>query len=87
MEGKRPRVNNLILQVVENQLQDKTPPEAAQVFEKLVGEGYSEEDSKHLIGSAIVAEMRTVVQTGKPFNAERYVGLLAKLPELPTESV
>jgi hypothetical protein len=31
--------------------------------------------------------MRNVVQTGKPFNAERYVGLLAKLPELPTETV
>jgi cytochrome c556 len=51
----------------------------------LTGAGFSEEDTKHLIGSAIVAEMRNVLKTSKPFDAERYRKLLDKLPELTKE--
>ncbi len=85
MDRKVPRVNNLILQVVENQLKDSKPAGARQAFERMIGAGFSEDDSKHLIGSAIVAEMRNVLQTGKPFNGERYEELLEKLPDLPAE--
>ncbi len=80
MENQKKRVNNLILQVVENQLRDGKPAEASHAFARLVDEGYSEEDAKHLIGSAIVAEMRNVIETGKPFNPGRYVELLGRLP-------
>ncbi len=85
MDVEKPRVNNLILQVVENQLRDNKPAEAKLAFERLTGAGFSEEDTKHLIGSAIVAEMRNVLQTSKPFDAERYGKLLENLPELPKE--
>jgi hypothetical protein len=85
MESSIPRVSKIVLQVVENQLKDNQPAEARQALERLTSAGFSEEESKHLIGSAIAAEMRAVVQTSKPFNAERYVELLGKLPELPKE--
>ncbi len=85
MESGKIRVNSMILQIVENQLHDGKPAEARQAFERLAGEGFSEEDTKHLIGAAIVAEMRNVVKTSKPFDAERYGLLLEKLPELPEE--
>lgn len=85
MDSSVPRVSKFILQVVENQLKDDQPAEARQALERLTGAGFSEEVSKHLIGSAIAAEMRNVVETSKPFNAERYAELLGKLPELPTE--
>ncbi len=85
MDSGKPRVNNLIIQVVENQLRDSKPEEAKQAFERLTAAGFSEEDTKHLIGSAIVAEMRNVLQTSKPFCAERYGKLLENLPELPKE--
>ncbi|HKZ16156.1 MAG TPA: hypothetical protein VJ161_01650 [Geobacteraceae bacterium] len=85
MDSSIPRASKFILQVVENQLNDNQPAEARQALERLIAAGFSEEDSKHLIGSAIAVEMRNVVQTSKPFNAERYVELLGKLPELPTE--
>jgi hypothetical protein len=85
MDSGRARVNSLILQVVENQLRDNKPAEARQAFERLTGAGFSEEDTKHLIGSAIVAEMRNVLKTSKPFDAERYRKLLDKLPELTKE--
>jgi hypothetical protein len=85
MDSGKGRVNSLILQVVENQLRDNKPAEARQAFERLTGAGFSEEDTKHLIGSAIVAEMRNVLKTSKPFDAERYRKLLDKLPELTKE--
>ncbi len=85
MGNGKAHINSLILQVVENQLRDDKPTEAKQAFERLMGAGFSEEDTKHLIGSAIVAEMRNVLKTSKPFNAERYRMLLEKLPELPEE--
>lgn len=85
MDCGKTRVNNLILQVVENQLKDDSPAEARETFDRLLGAGFSEEETKHLIGSAIVAEMRNVVKTSKPFDAGRYRKLLENLPELPEE--
>ena len=85
MNRSVPRASKIILQIVEKQLSDNQPAEAGQALERLTSAGFSEEESKHLIGSAIAAEMRAVVETSKPFNAERYAGLLAKLPELPKE--
>jgi hypothetical protein len=85
MDGSIPRVSKIILQVVENQLKDNHPAEARQALERLTSAGFSEEDSKNLIGSVIAAEMRNVVLTSKPFNAERYIELLGNLPALPTE--
>jgi len=83
MNRTHPRVNNLILQVVENQLRDNRPPESNLTLARLLSEGFSEEESKHLIGSAVVAEMYHVVKSSKPFNEQRYLELLNKLPELP----
>lgn len=85
MESEIPRVNNLILQVVENQLRDDRPEEARRTMERLKQAGYSEEDSKHLIGTAITIEMRNVLKTSKPFDAKRYEDLLKKLPEIAKE--
>ena len=83
MNKSNPRVNSLIMQVVENQLRDNRPPESNLTLARLLGEGFSEEESKHLIGSAIVAEMYYVLKSSKPFNEQRYLELLNKLPELP----
>jgi hypothetical protein len=83
MTKSDPRVNSLIMQVVENQLRDNQPPETTQTLGRLMGEGFAEEVSKHLIGSAIVAEMYYVLKSNTPFNPERYIALLNKLPSLP----
>jgi hypothetical protein len=85
MENGKPRVNELILQMVENQLRDDRPEETRQTLARLTAAGYSEEDSKHLIGTAITIEMRNVLKTSKPFDAMRYEELLKKLPDLPKE--
>ncbi len=81
MENGIARVSMLILEVVTNQLNTGKPSQARETFQRLVGLGYGEEDAKHLIGSAVVAEMRAVVAEGRPFREERYLELLKNLPE------
>jgi len=44
MSKSNPRVNNLILQVVENQLRDNLPPESNLTLARLLGAGFSEEE-------------------------------------------
>jgi hypothetical protein len=85
MDSGKTRVNDFILQMVENQLRDDRPEEARRALTRLTEAGFSEEDSKHLIGAAITIEMRNVLKTSKPFDAMRYGELLKNLPELPKE--
>ncbi|RQW83129.1 MAG: hypothetical protein EHM79_16915 [Geobacter sp.] len=83
MSEKKPRVNKLILEVVEKQLDSCTPVQTRETLDRLMMQGFSEEDAKHLIGLAIVAEMRSVVSEGRPFQEKRFVSLLQNLPQLP----
>jgi hypothetical protein len=74
------RVNRFILDVVEKQLTDGAPSQTRETLERLRASGFSEEDAKHLIGSAVVAEMRSVVEERRAFSEERYIANLDKLP-------
>jgi hypothetical protein len=78
-----PRLKSAILQVVENQINSNDPPGTKQTFNRLVSEGFSNKDAKELIGTVVVAEVFDVMKEGKPFNIERYVNALNKLPETP----
>jgi hypothetical protein len=78
-----PRLKSAILQVVENQIDSNDPPETKQTFNRLVSEGFSKKEAKELIGTVVVAEVFEVMKEGKPFNIERYVNALNRLPETP----
>ncbi len=47
----------------------------------LVREGRSEDDAKSLIGSVIAVEIYEVLKRREPFNPERFVQALNRLPE------
>lgn len=83
MSEHRVRVSRFILQVVEKQLETNVPIETRETFQRLQDLGFGGEDAKHLIGSAIAAEMRSVVSEGRPFQEERFVALLKSLPHQP----
>jgi hypothetical protein len=83
MDGKKPRVSKLVLDVVAKQLREGIPPQTRETYERLMGQGFGEEDAMHLIGSAVVAEMRSVVAEGRPFSEERFLALLRELPHIP----
>jgi len=83
MSEKNVRVSKLILEVVERQLVSGKPVQTKETLDRLISEGFSEEDAKHLIGSAMVVEMHSVVSDGRPFQEKRYLTLLQNLPRLP----
>ena len=44
------RLRKLILEVVDNQIRDLTPPATKETFERLVREGHHPDDARRLIG-------------------------------------
>lgn len=73
------------LAVVNNQLSADKPPETAHALERLKGEGYSEEDARLLIAQCVAVEIFQVMKNEEPFNNERYVRNLMRLPQEPEE--
>lgn len=71
------------LETVENQLLDNEPLETGQTMKRLREEGFREKDAKQLISACVAAEMFNVMNNNEPFNRERYVEWLLRLPELP----
>jgi len=78
-----PHLRAALLEAVENQLKNNNPPETRQTFERLIREGISEQDAKVLIASVVAVEIFEVVNRREPYNSERFVQALSRLPELP----
>ncbi len=76
-------VVNELLGVVDKQLREGNPPETHETYVRLLEAGYSDEDARMLIVQALLAEVYEVLKSKKPYNHERYVAALAKLPDLP----
>ncbi len=76
-----PHLKAAYLDTVENQLRDNDPPETRQTLDRLRTEGYSEEDAKVLIASVIAAETYWIMKSGSPFNHERFLRNLQRLPD------
>ena len=82
---ENPYLKSAILEVVDNQLQANDPPETRQTFDRLISEGYSEEEAKKLIGCVVTSEIFDVLKKQEPFNPERFAKALNKLPKLPQD--
>lgn len=80
----RERLREAMMQVVDNQLKANDPPETAQTLERLMAEGCDEDEARNLIACAVV-EIMTATLGGKPYDHERYLKLLARLPTRPWE--
>ena len=81
MKKADPKFKTAILEVVNTQLKSGDPPETRQTFNRLIGEGISEEDAKIYIGQAIVVEIFNILKHGEPFNLGRYRKNLSRLPK------
>ena len=76
-----PILKAVYLEAVETQLRENNPPETRQTLDRLRSAGVSEKDAKILIGSVIAVETYEVVKSEKPFNHERFVRNLNRLPD------
>ena len=78
-----PMLHQLMMQTVDDQLAENNPPETRQTLERLRKEGHPEELCRRLIGLAVAIELSEMNLFKKPFNRDRFVKNLEKLPEVP----
>ena len=73
------------MEVVENQLRDNDPPQTRQTFTRLIEAGHSQKEAERLIACVVSAEIFDVLKKNEPFNLDRFVKGLNKLPTMPWE--
>lgn len=83
MDEDKKRRRKIILEIVENQIRDRDPPETRQTLTRLIKEGFSREESVELIAAVVVTEIYNVINQTENFDRKRFVGALKQLPKLP----
>lgn len=78
-----PHLRAAITAVVDNQLRSNDPPQTKQTFKRLIDAGISEKEAKRLIACVVSVEIFDVLKKQEPFNLERFVKGLDKLPAMP----
>ena len=86
MEESGKILKETLLEVVDNQLRDQTRPETQETYERLMTEGYSDQEARELIATVLSNEIFEMLKHKKPYDRERYVTMLRRLPGLPWES-
>ena len=71
--------------MVKNQLEANDPPQTRETFDRLVSEGISEEDAKVYVAQAVCVEVYETLRENKPFNLQRYLRNLKRLPQGPEQ--
>ena len=79
------RLRKAILEVINIQIRDNDPPDTRKNLIRLQSEGFSEEETLQLIGYVVAAEVFSVLQENRPYDKERYIAALNRLPKLPWE--
>ena len=74
-----------MLEIVDNQLHDNTPPETRQTYQRLLKEGYSDQEARELIGVVVSTEIFEVMKNNQSYDQKRYIAALRKLPQKPWE--
>ncbi|MDY0040888.1 MAG: hypothetical protein RBS57_11310 [Desulforhabdus sp.] len=79
-------LTNALLEILDNQLRAFDPPETKETYNRLVAEGYPEEQARILLATAIWMEINMMMKEMEPFNRKRFVATLLELPDsLPLE--
>ena len=81
-----PVLRAAILEVVDNQLRDGTPPETRATLKRLMADGIPEREARELIACVASTEIFDVLKSGQPYQEERYLAGLRALPRLPWEN-
>jgi hypothetical protein len=77
-----PQLAAAILEIVDTQLRDGTPPQTRQTFDRLVAQGYTPEGARQLLAHVVVREIFTVMARGEHYDQTRFVAALHRLPSL-----
>lgn len=76
LDGERLRLHLAIHAVVETQLRDGAPPEAAATLARLQAEGLDRHEATHAIGAAVSEELYEVMSEQRRYDETRYANRL-----------
>jgi hypothetical protein len=79
------KLKAMVLEVVDNQLRDHTPPETRETYQRLLKEGFSDREARELIGVVVSSEIFELLKKKRPYDQKRFVAALERLPKLPWE--
>ena len=72
-----------IFQIIQHQIKSNNPPETKATYDRLIAVGYSEFETKQLVGQCVAVELFTIIKEQQPFNEARYIRNLKQLPKEP----
>lgn len=80
------RLKKAIIEVIQAQVRDRQPPATKATLERLMADGFSEQEAMKLIGYVVATEVFAVLKEGRQYDEEKYVRALTALPLLPWDS-
>ena len=83
MEETNPLLGEQMKEAVRNQLRMNDPPETRQTYDRLIKEGFPEDEVIRQLAVVITAEMFDIMKNNEPFNLERFIKRLNDLPKEP----
>jgi len=72
-----------VLEVVENQIRELNPPATKETLDRLIREGHDDAEARRLIGCVVASEIFDMLKKMQPYDEDRYVAALRRLPEVP----
>lgn len=71
-----------ILNSLDDQMAHRDPPETKETYDRLISQGFSDQDARKMISIAIATESMMVLKHKEPFDRARFVATLRDLPRL-----
>ncbi len=73
-------MRDAMFEAIDNQIRDRTPPEAKQTYERLKSEGFNHEETMKLLGCALTEELFYIMKEERVFDEYKYIKSLHALP-------
>jgi len=83
MDETNPALGEEFKEVVRSQIRQNDPPETKITFERLLNEGFSEDEVIRQLAVVVAAEVFDVMKSETPFDHDRFVKRLNDLPNEP----
>ena len=83
MDDVNPALGEEMKEVVRRQISSHDPPETKQTYDRLIKQGIAKDEVIRLLAVVLAAEIFDIMKENEPFNLERYIRRLDKLPIEP----
>jgi len=81
-DASQEALRTTILEIVDSQIRNHDPPEALATYDRLIGQGHSDEEARRLIGCVVASEVVGIVNESREYDHRRYLAALEALPRL-----